>query len=114
MHGREVAAEAERRSREVFSGGLLSLDEAGFVAAIAELPRATLASSTALTAAGTAIAAGAVSSNGEARRLIAQGGLYVNDRRVAAPDDPLPDPVHGRFWVVRTGKKNVRIVELGG
>ena len=52
-----------------------------------------------------------MSSNGEARRLIAQGGLYCNDIRVAAADDVLPVPVHGRFWVLRTGKKNVRIVE---
>ena len=58
----------------------------------------------------TAVASGAASSNGEARRLIAQGGLYVNDRRVEGFDDPL----HGRYWVVRTGKKNVRIVEWAG
>ena len=111
VHGRETALEAERRSREVFSGGLLSLDEEGFLAAIAELPRATLPTSSTMSAASTAVAAGAASSNGEARRLIAQGGLYYNDIRVAAPDDRLPAPVHGRYWVLRTGKKNVRIVE---
>ena len=44
------------------------------------------------TAAETAVAAGAVSSNGEARRLIAQGGLYCNDIRVAAADEVLPVP----------------------
>jgi tyrosyl-tRNA synthetase len=111
VHGREAAHEAERQSRQVFSGGLLALNEADFRAAIAELPRAPLPASAAVTAAATALAAGAVSSNGEARRLIAQGGLYVNDIRVAAVDDLLPEPVHGRFWVMRTGKKNVRIVE---
>jgi tyrosyl-tRNA synthetase len=111
VHGRETAIEAERRSREVFSGGLLSLDEAGFLAAIAELPRSPLPASSTATAASAALAAGAVASNGEARRLIAQGGLYVNDIRVAAADEALPAPVHGRYWVLRTGKKNVRIVE---
>jgi tyrosyl-tRNA synthetase len=110
VHGEAAAGEAERQSREVFSGGLLSLGEDDFRAAIAELPRSTIDGSI-LTAAATAIASGAVSSNGEARRLIAQGGLYVNDQRVGAADDPLPDPVHGRYWVLRTGKKNVRIVE---
>jgi tyrosyl-tRNA synthetase len=113
VHGRVAAQEAERRSREVFSGGLLSLDEAGFLEAIAELPRASLASPLPPTAAAVAVAAGAVTSNGEARRLVAQGGLYVNDERVASADDPLPAPVHGRFWVLRTGKKNVRIIERG-
>ena len=24
---------------------------------------------------------------------------------------PLPEPLHGRFWVIRTGKKNTRILE---
>jgi tyrosyl-tRNA synthetase len=114
VHGRAAAEEAERQSREVFSGGLLALDEPSFRAAIAELPLTTLPASSAVTAAATAIAAGAVSSNSEARRLIAQGGLYVNDRRVATPDERLPEPVHDRFWVLRTGKKNVRIVERAG
>ena len=111
VHGRVAAQEAERRSAEVFSGGLLSLDETGFLEAIAELPRAVLAVAPGASAVATAVAAGAASSNGEARRLIAQGGLYVNDRRVMGVEEALPAPVHGRFWVVRTGKKNVRIVE---
>jgi tyrosyl-tRNA synthetase len=63
------------------------------------------------TAAGTAVAIGAVSSNGEARRLVSQGGLYINDERVTDPNAPLPEPLHGRYWVIRTGKKNTRILE---
>ena len=97
----------------MFSGGLLSLSEADFGAAIQGLTVVALDGP--VTGSGaTAVASGAASSNGEARRLIAQGGLYVNDRRVEGFDDPLPAPVHGRYWVVRTGKKNVRIVERAG
>jgi tyrosyl-tRNA synthetase len=114
VHGRVAAQEAERRSAEVFSGGLLALDEAGFREATAELPRSSIAVAPGASAAATAVAAGAASSNGEARRLIAQGGLYVNDRRVASADEAMPAPVHGRYWVLRTGKKNVRIVEQAG
>ena len=113
VHGDVAAREAERQSREVFSGGLLSLSEADFGAAIQGLT--VVAIDGPVTGSGaTAVASGAASSNGEARRLIAQGGLYVNDRRVEGFDDPLPAPVHGRYWVVRTGKKNVRIVERAG
>ncbi|MFL5769346.1 MAG: tyrosine--tRNA ligase [Chloroflexota bacterium] len=111
VHGAAAASEAERQSREVFSGGLLSLDEAGFGAAIGELPRSSLDAAQRLSAGVAAVAAGAAASNGEARRLISQGGLYVNDERIASFDQPLPDAVHGRYWVLRTGKKNVRIVE---
>jgi tyrosyl-tRNA synthetase len=50
-------------------------------------------------------------SNGEARRLVSQGGLYINDERVTDPNAPLPEPLHGRYWVIRTGKKNTRILE---
>ena len=42
------------------------------------------------------------------------GGFYVNDIRVTDPYGPLPEPLHGRFWLVRTGKKNLRLVEPTG
>ena len=41
-----------------------------------------------------AIAAGAYSSNGEARRAMQGGGFYVNDERVTDPAAPLPEPLH--------------------
>ncbi len=113
VHGEDAARDAEAQSRSVFSGGLTGLDEAAFLAAITELPRTTLDSEALATASAVAVASGAASSNGEARRLISQGGLYINDARVMEPSAALPEPLHGRFWVVRTGKKNVRIVERG-
>ena len=42
---------------------------------------------------------------------MANGGFYVNNERITDPYAPLPEPLHGRFWVVRTGKRNVRLVE---
>ena len=42
---------------------------------------------------------------------MANGGFYVNNVRITDPTAPLPEPLHGRFWVVRTGKRNVRLVE---
>jgi tyrosyl-tRNA synthetase len=110
VHGRDAALEAERRSREVFSGGLLSLDRPAFEEAIQALPYIAFEPGAGATAAATAVAMGIVRSNGEARRLIEQGGLYVNDRRVSGPDEALPDPVHGSYWIVRTGKKNVNVL----
>jgi tyrosyl-tRNA synthetase len=111
VHGRQAAEAAAKQAQDVFSGGLTALDLDAFESATADLPHRLLTADESATAAGTAVAAGAVSSNSEARRLIAQGGLYVNDIRVGSPDQALPDPLHGRFWVLRTGKKNLRIVE---
>ena len=110
-HGAEAAASAEQQAASVFERGLVQLGPDEFAAAAAELPRVTLAVEGTWTAAGTAVASGAASSNGEARRLVSQGGLYINDERVTDPNAPLPEPLHGRYWVVRTGKKNTRIVE---
>ncbi len=52
---------------------------------------------------------GLVASKGEARRLIAGGGVTIGDVRIASPDDPLPEPIAGQWLVVRVGKRNVRV-----
>ena len=59
-----------------------------------------------------AIASGLYSSNGEARRAIAQGGLSIGDERIKAPDDKVPAPIGGRFLVLRAGKKSLSVGRL--
>jgi tyrosyl-tRNA synthetase len=54
------------------------------------------------------VATGTFASNGEARRMIAGGGVTVNEVRLAA-DDPLPEPLHGEWYVVRIGRRKVRV-----
>jgi tyrosyl-tRNA synthetase len=56
-----------------------------------------------------AVASGLYASNGDARRTIQQGGLSINDERVAAPDSPVPAPIADRYLVLRSGKKSLRI-----
>jgi tyrosyl-tRNA synthetase len=58
---------------------------------------------------GIAVVSGQYTSNGEARRAIAQGGLSINDERVKAPEDAVPAPIAGRYLVLRSGKKSLRI-----
>jgi len=58
---------------------------------------------------GVAVASGVVTSRSEGRRLIEQGGLSINDERVAAVDAPLPPPVGDRYIVLRAGKKRLAI-----
>jgi tyrosyl-tRNA synthetase len=111
VHGEAAALDAERRSEAIYGGGLLGLEPGAFRSAIAGLPLTRLSSAQIVTAAATAVASGAAASLGEARRLISQGGLYVNDQRITDPDGPLPEPVHGRYWIVRTGKKRQRVLE---
>jgi tyrosyl-tRNA synthetase len=54
---------------------------------------------------------GIAASKGEARRTITQGGVTVNGRRAGVDDQvSSADLWHGRFLLVRRGKKNVHLV----
>jgi len=61
-----------------------------------------------------AIVSGQYASNGDARRAILQGGLSINDERVAAVDGAVPAPIDGRYLVLRAGKKSMLIGRLKG
>jgi tyrosyl-tRNA synthetase len=61
-----------------------------------------------------AIVSGQYASNGDARRAIGQGGLSINDERVAAVDSPVPALIDGRYLVLRAGKKSMRVGRLKG
>jgi len=52
---------------------------------------------------------GIVPSKSAARRAIAEGGAYLNNRKVAEPDarPGQADLLHGRFLVLRRGKRTV-------
>jgi tyrosyl-tRNA synthetase len=55
------------------------------------------------------VGAGVFASNGEARRLIAGGGLTVNDQRVTDAAAPVPEPIAGEWLTVRIGKKRLLV-----
>jgi tyrosyl-tRNA synthetase len=57
---------------------------------------------------------GVVSSKAAARRAIAEGGAYLNNARVEDPDAllTLDDLLHGRFAIVRRGKRTVGAVTV--
>jgi tyrosyl-tRNA synthetase len=55
------------------------------------------------------VATGTYTSNGEARRAIAGGAVTINDRRVASPDEAMPEALRGEWYVVRIGKRRVRV-----
>ena len=60
--------------------------------------------------------AGWLDSKGAARRTVAEGGVYVNNVRVES-DDWTPQPsdfLHGRWLVLRRGKRNIAGVERVG
>ena len=57
---------------------------------------------------------GLESSKSAARRAIAAGGAYLNNAKVASPDaiPSADDLLHGRFLVLRRGKRTVGGAQL--
>ena len=111
VHGAAAAQGAIDASAALFGGGDLSaLDAVTLEAALSELPGA-------VGAAGASIAqlmvdAELVKGLGEARRAIAQGGVYVNNDKVETDDAELSadELLYGRFAVLRRGKKTLAAV----
>ena len=62
------------------------------------------------------LAAGLASSKGEARRLVQQGGAYVNNRRVSDPERrlTLADLASQSVMVLRSGKKKYALLRVAG
>jgi len=113
VHGPEVADRVVEVSEAVFSRRLPELGDATLAFAFEQLPHAVVAPvDVAAGPVGLSVAAGLYASNGEARRAIAQGGLSVNEQRVTGVDATLPEPIAGRFLVLRSGKRSYWIVRV--
>jgi tyrosyl-tRNA synthetase len=59
---------------------------------------------------------GLVASKSAARRTVKEGGAYVNNVKVTAEDfaPAKDDLLHGRWLVLRRGKKSLAAVEVAG
>ncbi|HEY5355218.1 MAG TPA: tyrosine--tRNA ligase [Streptosporangiaceae bacterium] len=115
VHGAEETAKAIAASRALFGqGDLAGLDEKTLAAALAEVPSTAVrvpgGGAAELPAVADLMAETTlVPSKSAARRAIAEGGAYLNNRKVTEPDArPGPaDLLHGRFLVLRRGKRTV-------
>jgi tyrosyl-tRNA synthetase len=115
VHGADAAAEVERVSAILFGGDPVSADEATLSAVSREIPTAPWPGAGPHAVVDLAIAAGAAASRGDARRLLAQGGLAVNGVTVREVDAMLGegDLISGRYLLVRRGKRDYRMLLRG-
>jgi tyrosyl-tRNA synthetase len=116
VHGREEYDRAVAASRALFGqGDLRALDSRTLAAAVAEVPSVTIRPGEALpSVADLMSAAGIVPSKSAARRAIDEGGAYLNNEKVT-DQDAVPQPgdlLHGRFLVLRRGKRTVGAAEV--
>ncbi|MGW7329830.1 tyrosine--tRNA ligase [Streptomyces sp. NPDC054840] len=115
VHGAGQCAAVIAASKALFGqGDLAELDEATLAAALSELPHAQV------TEPGLVVdmlaETGLVASKSAGRRTVKEGGAYVNNAKVTA-EDAVPakeDLLHGRWLVLRRGKKNLAAVEVTG
>jgi tyrosyl-tRNA synthetase len=116
VHGRGEYERAVAASRALFGqGDLHALDEATLRAVMAEAPSTMVPGTAALSAISELMAkVGIVDSKSAARRAIAAGGAYLNNEKVTDPDQiPAPaDLLHGKFLVLRRGKRTTGVVEV--
>jgi len=123
-------------SRALFGrSDLADVDERTLAAAVAEVPSAEVAWDSLFADSGTAEAppgtadlggprtvadlmaeTGIAASKSAARRAITEGGAYLNNRKVTDVGAvPVPgDLLHGRYLIVRVGKRTVGVVEVTG
>ena len=112
VHGKEELVRVQAASAALFGGGALDeLDEATLRAALAEAP--SLQVGPVSPSVVELLAEGLGLSRSDARRAVKEGGAYLNNVRVTE-EDAAPqagDWLHGRFLVLRRGKRSMLVVE---
>jgi tyrosyl-tRNA synthetase len=119
VHGVEQVVRAERAAAVLFGGSLAEATVDDILMVFDDAPSVTIGVDEVtrghgLDAAQLAVRTGLAASKSEAGRLIKQGGLYVNDRRLT-PEAPLvteDDAIGGELIVLRKGQRERRIVRI--
>ena len=116
VHGKDTTRAVELAAQALFGRAeLTELDEGTLAGALSETTIAEIGADDPRTIVDLLVATGLVESKKAARRAVNEGGAYVNNQRITS-DEWQPtneDLLHGRWLVLRRGKKNfagVRIV----
>jgi tyrosyl-tRNA synthetase len=115
VHGKEAALMAQKASGVLFGGEISGFTDKILEEIFSEVPKAKLlftALAGGLDLSEALLSCRAVSSKGEARRLISQGGVYINNQKVNDQSRKLTpkDLASEHFIVIRTGKKKFFIL----
>lgn len=120
LHGETALERAEQAAQVLFGGAVEGLSVAEIADIFADVPSARLGkdpfSGAGLNIVDLLVNSGMMKSKGEARRAINEGGIYLNNHRVAESERQvtLNDLLEGRFLVLRRGKKTYFLVEVLG
>ena len=115
VHGKDATRAVELAAQALFGRAeLTELDEGTLAGALSETTIAEIGANDPRTIVDLLVATGLVESKKAARRAVNEGGAYVNNQRITS-DEWQPtneDLLHGRWLVLRRGKKNFAGVRL--
>ncbi|MGV0423730.1 tyrosine--tRNA ligase [Corynebacterium sanguinis] len=116
VHGPEATRGAELAAQALFGrADIRELDERTLASAVSETQVYETPADAGETIVDLLVGAGLADSKGAARRSIKEGGVYANNERVESEDfvPASEDFLHGRWLVLRRGKKNFAGVKRG-
>ncbi|MCG6496815.1 tyrosine--tRNA ligase [Kitasatospora sp. A2-31] len=113
VHGADQYERAVAASKALFGQGeLADLEAPTLAAALAEVPKAEVTELQSIV--DLLVAVGLAPSRSAARRTVKEGGAYLNNVKVT-DEEAVPteaDLLHGRWLVLRRGKRNLAAAEL--
>jgi tyrosyl-tRNA synthetase len=116
VHSKDVADRVESAAKALFGqGDLTELDLPTLSSALSELPRTTVSSGQEIPTWVDLIAAtGVVDSKSAARRIVKEGGAYLNNEKISGEDfrPTKTDFLCGKYAILRKGKRDLAAVEL--
>jgi tyrosyl-tRNA synthetase len=111
VHGPDELARVEAASKALFEGALHELDESLLLQVLAEVPSITV-SRTNNVVVDLLVGTNLVGSKADARRAVEQGGVTVNSQKVTGIDAEVTNLLHGKYAVLRKGKRSYALVRF--
>lgn len=116
VHGSSATKEAKQCAQVFFGGDIRTLTHDQIADVFADAPSVVLdrADIFSKTSADILVASNIVKSKGEARRLITDGGAYLNSERITDANYVINEQqlLHNKYLVFRSGKKNYALVSI--
>jgi tyrosyl-tRNA synthetase len=116
VHGKEETILAKKCAEALFGGSLSDLDDSKLEDIFEDAPSGEISASelSSLTFIDLFTKNGFIKSKGEARRLLEQGGLYINNERVSESSTIIATTSFSskKLLVLRSGKKNYFMVKI--
>ena len=118
IHGAGMAKKVEEAAKALFGQGEISdLELSTLDAALGQLPKTTIKKGEAFPSwIELLVATGVVDSKSAARRIVNEGGAYLNNKRVENEDftPSKSDLLQGKYLLLRKGKRDLAAVEIVG